>query len=120
MARAYTNSLRERRHSRVRSKVKGTADIPRLAIFRSNRYLYAQIIDDESGKTLVAATSLPKGKVAKKKETMLDGARRVGKEIAGQAIEKKIKKVVFDRGGFLYAGKVKALADAAREGGLSF
>ena len=99
---------RKRRHKRVRAKIKGTAKVPRLCVFRSSKYIYAQIIDDEKGKTLVAVN----GKLASAAET--------GKSIAKKAIEKKINKVVFDRGGYKYHGKVKALADGAREGGLKF
>jgi large subunit ribosomal protein L18 len=106
---------RARRQARIRAKVSGTAEKPRLAVFRSNRYVYAQLIDDAQGKTLAAASSLKvggKGMVAKAKET--------GIEIAKKAKVLKIEKAVFDRGGFIYTGKIKALADGAREGGLKF
>lgn len=106
---------RERRHSRVRGRVSGTAERPRLAVFRSNRALYAQLIDDEKGVTLAAANS----KSASGK-TPVERARAVGKEIADFAKKKKIKKAVFDRGGFLYAGQVAAVAEGAREAGLEF
>lgn len=99
---------RKRRHKRVRAKIKGTAKVPRLCVFRSSKYIYAQIIDDEKGKTLAAVD----GKLA--------SAAEIGKLIAKKAIEKKISKVVFDRGGYKYHGRVKALADGAREGGLKF
>lgn len=99
---------RKRRHKRVRAKIKGTIDVPRLCVFRSSKYIYAQIIDDKQGKTLVAV----KGKLV--------SAGEVGKSIAKKTIEKKINKVVFDRGGYKYHGKVKALADGARAGGLKF
>jgi len=101
------------KHKRVRSQISGTADRPRLSVFRSNRYLYAQLIDDEKGITLAQASSQDiKG------ETQKDKAKEVGKEIAKQATGKKIKSAVFDRGGFLYAGKVASVAEGAREGGL--
>lgn len=99
---------RYRRHRRVRAKIKGTAKVPRLCIFRSTKYIYAQLIDDEKGKTLAAAN----GKLAV--------ANKIGKLIAKKAIEKKINKVVFDRGGYKYHGRVKALAEGAREEGLQF
>ena len=99
---------RYRRHKRVRAKVFGTAKVPRLCVFRSLKHIYVQLIDDEKGKTLAAA----KGK--------LSDACKVGKLIGQKALEKKIKKVVFDRGGYKYHGRVKALAEGAREGGLHF
>ena len=107
---------RARRHARVRAKVAGTAERPRLAVFRSNKALYAQVIDDATGTTLVSATSLkaPQGK------TMLEQAQWVGHEVAKAAVAKGITRVVFDRGGFTYAGRVKALAEAARDEGLKF
>jgi len=106
---------RARRHNRIRSKVSGTEERPRLSIFKSNKYLSAQIIDDDAGKTLVAlSTKTIKGK------TQLEKANLLGKELASQAIGKKIKKVVFDRGGYIYTGKVQAVAEGAREGGLLF
>lgn len=97
-----------RRHRRVRAKIKGTADIPRLCVFRSNKYIYAQIINDDNGKTLANA------------KDVLANASKVGKIIAEKAIEQKISKIVFDRGGYKYHGRVKALAEGAREGGLKF
>jgi len=99
---------RYRRHKRVRAKVRGTAEVPRLCVFRSNKYIYAQIIDDEKGKTLVST------------KEKLFRAKKAGQDIAKRAIEKKINKVVFDRGGYKYHGRVKALAEGAREGGLKF
>jgi large subunit ribosomal protein L18 len=106
---------RARRHKRIRSKVSGTSDMPRLSVFKSNKFVYAQLIDDEKGATLVAASTQDiKGK------GMLEKAKKAGLEIAKLAQEKKIKKVVFDRGGFIYTGRVKALAEGAREGGLTF
>ena len=109
------SSKRERRHKRIRSKVSGTADMPRLSVFKSNKFMYAQLINDDAGTTLAYVTSEKmKGK------GMLEKAKLVGAEIATQAKAKSITKVVFDRGGFIYTGRVKALADAAREGGLTF
>jgi len=106
---------RDRRHKKIRARVFGTALCPRLSVFRSNKYIYAQIIDDNSGKTLVSISSMKaKGKTA------LEKAKDVGLELAKLAQEKKIKAVVFDRGGFIYTGKIKVLADGAREGGLQF
>jgi large subunit ribosomal protein L18 len=110
------NIARVARHKRIREIVVGTKDTPRLNVFRSNKCIYAQIIDDESKKTLVSASSLE----LKLKENNLESAASVGVEIAKRAASAKIKKVVFDRGGYLYHGKVKALADAARENGLEF
>jgi large subunit ribosomal protein L18 len=103
------------RHRRIRAKVKGTATMPRLAVFRSNRFIVAQIIDDEKGVTLCSA-----GDLKEKKGTKIERASAVGKAIADAAKGKKVTAVVFDRGGFLYTGRVKALADAAREAGLTF
>ncbi|KKT75357.1 MAG: 50S ribosomal protein L18 [Parcubacteria group bacterium GW2011_GWB1_44_7] len=105
---------RIRRHKRIRAKIAGTAERPRLSVFKSNKYLYAEIIDDVAGRTLAAASSLEFNKKVK------DEAREVGKTIAQRAGDKKIKKIVFDRGGYVYTGKVKALADGARDGGLVF
>lgn len=106
---------RNRRHRRIRAKVFGTALVPRLSIFRSAAHITAQLIDDEKGHTLAYANDL---KITK--GTKVERAREVGKDIAMKAKTKGITKVVFDRGGFLYAGRVKALADAAREAGLIF
>lgn len=108
---------RERRHRRVRRKILGTPERPRLSVFRSLNHIYAQIIDDLSGKTLVAASSLTKGG---KSGGNIDSAKMIGAKLAALAKEKNITKVVFDRGGYLYHGRVKALAEAAREGGLVF
>lgn len=113
---------RARRQKKIRSKINGTASVPRLSVFRSNSFMYAQLIDDEQGKTILSATSF-KGKVAgkgKKSANKTEGAKEVGKMIAERAIAKKIKKIVFDRSGYVYTGRVKALADGAREGGLIF
>jgi large subunit ribosomal protein L18 len=107
---------RIRRHKRIRARVTGIAARPRLCVFRSGNHIYAQLIDDAKAKTLVSASSLKmKGKKNKTEE-----AKEVGMTIAKFALEKKIEKVVFDRGGFQYHGRIKALADGAREGGLKF
>jgi large subunit ribosomal protein L18 len=102
----------------VRKNVYGTADRPRLAVFRSNRYIYAQVIDDDSGRTVAAASS--QEKKLRKKTLSVDTAAEVGKLVASRAGDAGVESVVFDRGGFPYHGRVKALADAAREGGLKF
>lgn len=116
MTRINTKSeQRTRRRNRIRAKVSGTASVPRLAVFKSLKYVYAQLIDDEKGVTLVAATS--KGAKAAGK---VEAAKSVGKEIAKKASEKNIAKAVFDRGGYIYTGRVRALAEGAREGGLVF
>ncbi|MEN9614428.1 MAG: ribosomal protein large subunit ribosomal protein [Candidatus Parcubacteria bacterium] len=106
---------RDRRHAKIRARLSGTADCPRLSIFKSNRYLYAQLIDDDAQKTLLSSSTL-----ANEGKNTLAGAKAIGAEIAKLALAKKITKVVFDRGGFIYTGKVKAIADGAREGGLTF
>lgn len=105
---------RASRHKRIRARVSGTADRPRLAVFRSNKAIYAQLIDDTTGKTIASADS------RKEKSTLSESAATVGKAIAEKAKAAKIESVVFDRGGFKYQGAVAALADAAREGGLTF
>ncbi|MDI3542884.1 MAG: large subunit ribosomal protein [Candidatus Atribacteria bacterium] len=110
---------RDKRHRRIRKKVRGSMECPRLAVFRSLRHIYGQIIDDDEGKTLVAVSSLSaeiKGKSGSKAEV----AKEVGKLLAQKAQEKGIESVVFDRGGYKYHGRVKALAEGAREGGLRF
>jgi|SRR5579872_4813876 len=112
------NEVRNRIHKRIRRKLSGTAERPRLAIFRSVAHIYAQVIDDTAGKTLVAASSIDKG--AKTKGGNVMAAKAIGKLVAERAKEKGIKNVVFDRGGYHYHGRVKALADAAREAGLEF
>ncbi len=112
---------RIRRHRRVRKKVFGTPERPRLSVYGSLNHIYAQIIDDMKGHTLVAASTLDKELKAEIKHGgNIESARKVGQLIAKRAVEKGIKKVVFDRGGFRYHGRIKALADAAREGGLEF
>jgi large subunit ribosomal protein L18 len=107
---------RLRRHGRVRRRVVGTAERPRLAVFRSNRHIYAQIIDDAAGRTLAAATSMALPGEGDKR----DDAQRVGAELARRAKQAGVSAVVFDRGGYRYHGRVQALAEAAREGGLDF
>ena len=109
---------RTRRHIRVRRKISGTAERPRLCVYRSNSHIYAQIIDDVAGITLVQASTLDKE--VKTKHSNKEAAKEIGTLIAKRAIEKNIKTVVFDRGGYIYHGVVKELADAAREGGLNF
>src|SRR5205823_4268156 len=111
--------LRLKRHKRVRYKVSGSADRPRLNVFRSLKHIYAQLIDDDSGATLAAASSVD-ASLRKKSGGNIDGAKAVGSLIANRAKEKGITKVVFDRGGFQYHGRIKELAAAAREGGLEF
>ena len=134
---------RKRRHKRVRSKIYGTAKCPRLSIFRSNKYIYAQLIDDEKGRTLVSAgfkdimpktkgkkqkltplNNFAKGEIAAKRHltglTKTDMARKIGKLLGQKAVKVKIKQVIFDRGGYKYHGRVKAVAEGAREGGLKF
>lgn len=113
-----SNEARLKRHRRVRAKISGTSERPRLNVFRSNKHIYAQIIDDVNGVTLVAASSMDKdfGENGSNKEA----ARKVGQTIGKLAIEKKIEEVVFDRGGYLYHGRIKELADGARESGLKF
>ena len=124
------------RHKRVRAKIKGTSDKPRLCVFRSAKHIYAQLIDDENGKTIASAndleiknirfmqekkkTAVPKREPSASKSRKTEVAREVGKLIAEKAMQKKIKKVVFDRGGLIFHGRVKALAEGAREGGLQF
>ena len=109
---------RERRHARVRTKISGTTERPRLCVYRSNTNLYAQIIDDTKGETLVQASTLDKE--VKTKHSNVEAAKEVGKLIAKRAAEKKIKTVVFDRSGYVYHGVVKQLAESAREAGLEF
>ncbi|MGI8706620.1 MAG: 50S ribosomal protein L18 [Actinomycetota bacterium] len=107
---------RQRRHLRVRKKVVGTAERPRLAVFRSNRHIYVQLIDDLQGRTIVSASSLKDGNGNDPKEA----AKAVGSAVATRAKEAGITRATFDRGGFMYHGRIQALADAAREGGLEF
>ena len=113
--------IREKKHRRQRNRFSGTAERPRLAVFRSNNHMYAQIIDDTVGNTLVSACTLQKDvKAELEKTNNVDAAAYLGTVIAKKALEKGITTVVFDRGGFIYQGKVKAFADAAREAGLEF
>ena len=115
------SEIRAKKHRRLRNRFSGTAERPRLAVFRSNNHMYAQIIDDTVGNTLVSASTLQKEvKAELEKTNNVDAAAYLGTVIAKRAIEKGIDTVVFDRGGFIYHGKVKALADAAREAGLNF
>ena len=113
--------VRLKKHRRIRNRFSGTAERPRLAVFRSNNHMYAQIIDDTVGKTLVSASTVQKEvKAELEKTNNVDAAAYLGTVIAKRAIEAGITTVVFDRGGFIYQGKIKALADAAREAGLEF
>ncbi len=112
---------RERRKRRIRSKVAGTSERPRLSVFRSAKHIYAQVIDDESGKTLAAVSTLTKdvkGGIGEANKT--DAAKKVGEQIAKACLSKGVKQVVFDRGGYMYHGRVSALAEAARKAGLEF
>ncbi len=113
------NSARVARHARVRNKVIGTPTVPRLNVFRSNNNIFAQIIDDEASKTLVSASSIDK-ELKLENGGNIEAAEKVGELLAKRAKKAKITKVVFDRGGYLYHGRVKALADSARENGLEF
>ena len=115
------SKVRAKKHMRIRNRFSGSAERPRLAVFRSNNHVYAQVIDDVAGKTLVSASTLEKDIKAELKNTdHIEAATKVGDVVAKRALEKGIKAVVFDRGGYIYHGKVKALADAAREAGLEF
>lgn len=113
------NSMRVVRHERIRSTIQGTSTTPRLCVFRSNKEIYAQIIDDETRTTLVSASSLDK-ELKLENGSNVEAAKAVGKSVAEKAKQAKITKVVFDRGGYLYHGRVEALANAARENGLEF
>ena len=115
------SEIRVKKHKRMRYSLSGTSERPRLAVFRSNNHMYAQIIDDTVGNTLVAASTLEKDVKAELKKTNdVEAAAYLGTVVAKRALEKGIKTVVFDRGGFVYTGKIAALADAAREAGLEF
>ena len=115
------SEVRVNKHRKLRNRFSGTAERPRLAVFRSNNHMYAQIIDDTVGNTIVAASTLEKEiKAELEKTNNVDAAAYLGTVIAKRAMEKGIKEVVFDRGGFIYQGKIAALADAAREAGLEF
>ena len=113
-----TNVQRKKRHKRVRSKITGTTERPRLNVFRSEKHIYAQIIDDTKGTTLCSASSVEKD--FKGSGSNKEAARKVGKLVAERAVAKGIETIVFDRGGYIYHGRVKELAEAAREGGLTF
>ncbi len=116
--RGSRSAARQRRHFRVRSKVRGTADRPRLAVFRSNRYIYAQLIDDDRGHTLAAASS--QEPTLRTNTLTVETAAEVGKLIAARGKEQGVGRVIFDRGGFRFHGRVRALAESAREEGLEF
>ncbi len=116
--RPNTAAQRVKRHSRVRGKISGTAERPRLCVFRSENHIYAQVIDDVAGNTLVAASTVEKG--FEGNGGNVEAAKKVGLKVAERCLEKGIDTVVFDRGGYIYHGRVQALADAAREGGLKF
>ncbi|NJK78589.1 MAG: 50S ribosomal protein L18 [Chloroflexaceae bacterium] len=121
MAKVTPREQRIKRHRRIRKKVAGTAERPRLCVFRSNLHIYAQIIDDVAGHTLVSASTMDKqSRSALNDNNKTEQAQAVGKLIAQRALDAGISQVVFDRGGFLYHGRVKALAEAAREAGLTF
>lgn len=113
------NATRKKRHARVRAKLSGTSDRPRLNVFRSNKHIYAQVIDDKSGVTLASASTLEK-EYNLESSSNLDAAKMIGELVAKRAVEKGISSVIFDRGGYLYHGRIQALADAARENGLQF
>ena len=117
LVKASKNKERERRHARIRKKVSGTASCPRLNVFRSNAHFHAQIIDDEKGMTLVSCSSV---ELKLENGGNVEAAKTVGTEIAKRALEKGIENVVFDRGGYIYHGRVQAFAEAAREAGLQF
>ena len=114
------NLLRQGKHARVRRKMTGTAEAPRLCIYKSLKHIYAQLIDDEQGRTLVTASTLDKDLQGLASKTNIEAAKAVGSSIAVRAKEKGISRVVFDRSGYKYHGRVAALADAARENGLEF
>ena len=113
-----TRGQRIKRHNRVRGKISGTAERPRLCVFRSENHIYVQIIDDVAGNTLVSASSVEKG--FEGKGGNVEAAKKIGATVAERALQKGIEEVVFDRGGYIYHGRVKALAEGAREGGLKF
>lgn len=118
---ASRQKVRVKKHKKIRQRISGTATKPRLAVYRSNGHIYAQVIDDVKGVTIVAASTVEKAiKDTLEKTNDVAAAKAVGEAVAKKALDQKIEKVVFDRGGFIYQGKVKALADAAREAGLKF
>ena len=114
------SEIRKKKHARLRNRISGTAEKPRLCVFRSNNHMYAQIIDDTVGNTICSASTLDKAAKALEYTDNVEAAAFVGKTIAERALEKGVKEVVFDRAGFIYHGKVQALAEAAREAGLEF
>ena len=114
------SEIRHKKHARLRNRISGTAERPRLCVFRSNKHMYAQIIDDVAGNTICTASTLDKDAKDLEYTDNVEAAAFVGTSIAKKALEKGVKEVVFDRGGFIYHGKVKALAEAAREAGLEF
>ena len=123
MATTTRKLARQRVHKRIRKRVAGTAERPRLAVHFSGKHVYAQVVDDDAGRTLVAASTIERSSVGTNKSKSAANraaAEQIGKAIAERLLAKKVDRVVFDRGGFLYHGKVKALADAARAGGLKF
>ncbi|WP_462412569.1 50S ribosomal protein L18 [Neobacillus sp. Marseille-QA0830] len=113
------NAVRRKRHARVRAKLSGTSARPRLNVFRSNKHIYAQIIDDMNGVTLASASTVEKD-LGLESTSNIEAAQKVGELVAKRAVEKGVSAVVFDRGGYLYHGRIQALADAARENGLQF
>ena len=118
---ASRSKVRVKKHLKIRNKISGTTERPRLAVFRSNNHIYAQVIDDVKGQTIVAASTVEKAIAEKLEKTNnVEAAAVVGEAVAKKAIDKGVTEVVFDRGGFIYHGKIKALADAAREAGLKF
>ena len=119
ITKADKNAVRKKRHARVRTKLSGTAARPRLNVFRSNKHIYAQLIDDVNGVTLASASTLDKD-LTVDSSSNTDAAVKVGELVAKRAVEKGVTEVVFDRGGYLYHGRIQALADAARENGLKF
>lgn len=113
------NAVRKKRHARVRAKLSGTAERPRLNVYRSNQHIYAQVIDDANGVTLASASTLDKD-LNLSGTGNTEAAQKIGELVAKRAVEKGVSNVIFDRGGYLYHGRIKALADAAREAGLQF
>ncbi|CAM3934717.1 50S ribosomal protein L18 [Mesobacillus zeae] len=119
ITKADKNATRKKRHARVRAKLSGTAARPRLNVFRSNKHIYAQLIDDVKGVTLASASTI-ENELNLESTCNLEAAQKVGELVAKRAVEKGVSEVVFDRGGYLYHGRIQALADAARENGLKF
>ena len=119
ITKADKNAVRRKRHARVRTRLSGTEARPRLNVFRSNKHIYAQLIDDVNGVTLASASTLDK-EINLDSSNNVDAAVKIGELVAKRAVEKGVKTVIFDRGGYIYHGRIKALADAARENGLEF